>query len=225
MQETESAPSMRAQGLADRAADALQKWIIDGTLEPGAVIVESRLASQLGMSRVPVREALQRLGQQGLVDLRPGHSARVARRSARDVVELLDVRAVLAGYAAGKAAERSTPQDVDSLLSIVSEARVAADAGDWQRVGILSARCHGYIVGMSGNQQLVEIVERSRFQLAWLNKHVAKRRGQAGWDETTHIVEAISAQNSELAGKLARQQILTTRDHFVHDYMEGLIEA
>lgn len=118
------------------------------------------------MSRGPIREALQRLGQQGLVELRPGQSALVARRSARDVIELLEIRAVLAEFAASLAAERRTDHDIESLRNLVAETRKAVEAKEWHQVGLLNTRFHREIAPLSGNTQLQHLIENSRFQWA-----------------------------------------------------------
>jgi DNA-binding GntR family transcriptional regulator len=205
--------------------EAIRNWIIDGTLAPGTALVETQLANRLGVSRVPVREALQRLGQQGLVELRPGQSAQVVRRSARDVIELLEVRSVLAGLAASLAAKHRTDQDLDLLTGIIAEAREAVDRQDWHEVGLLNSKFHAELARIGGNHQLSALIENSRFQLAWLNQHLSRRRGGSNWDFYTELVEAVRAQDGERADAMYRSYILATKELFVADYLAGHINT
>jgi DNA-binding GntR family transcriptional regulator len=210
---------------SDQAAEAIRDWIIDGTLPPGTPLVEGTLARTLGVSRVPVREALQRLSQQGLVQLRPGQSAQVVRRSARDVIELLEIRAVLAGFAAGLAAERRTEEDLAVLSQLIDDARSAVDVADWHQVGVLNSRFHTEVAKISGNAQLSAIIESSRFQLAWLNQHMARKRGHKAWQVYEELVEALREGDAQAADEISRLHILATKDAFAADYLAGNIST
>jgi DNA-binding GntR family transcriptional regulator len=208
---------------SDQAVEAIRSWIIDGSFSPGTPLIEAQLASRLGVSRVPVREALQRLGQQGLVELRPGQSALVARRSVRDVVELFEIRAVLGSFAAALAAERRTDEDIEILSDLIEAARKAVDEEDWHQVGLLNSKFHLEVTKVSGNNQLCGLIEKSRFQLAWLNKYMARQRRHQVWDVYSDVVEALRERNAETAGELLRAVILRTKDIFVADYLAGRI--
>jgi DNA-binding GntR family transcriptional regulator len=205
--------------------EAIRDWIIDGSLAPGTALVETQLANRIGVSRVPVREALQRLGQQGLVELRPGQSALVARRSARDVIELLDIRAVLAGFAAAQSAERRTDEDIETLTNLIAAARKAVDEEDWHQVGILNSQFHLEIARISGNNQLCRLIEHSRFQLAWLNQYVARKKGHHTWDVQRDVVEALRERDAKGADELSRALVLGTKEAFVADYIAGNIST
>lgn len=204
--------------------EAIRSWIIDGSLPPGTALVETQLAERLDMSRVPVREALQRLGQQGLVELRAGRSAEVARRSARDVIELLEIRAALGGLAARLAAERRTEDNLEEFERIMDAARAGVETQDWHAVGVLNSAFHAEIVSAGGNRQLQGIVETTRFQLAWLNRYFAERRGRSVVDGYAEMVAAIRAKDGSAAADLYRAQIERTKSVFVEDYMAGLID-
>src|SRR6478752_3378368 len=95
----------RPTPLRQAVSDALAELIISGTLKSGQHLVESELAEQLGVSRQPVREALQRLHTDGWVDLRPAQGAFVHTPSEDEVDQLLGVRTVLETYSARLAAE------------------------------------------------------------------------------------------------------------------------
>ncbi|MFD1211997.1 GntR family transcriptional regulator [Arthrobacter sp. GCM10027362] len=213
------------QARSDKALEAIRNWIIDGSLPPGSALVETQLARRLGVSRVPVREALQRLGQQGLVELRPGQSALVARRSARDVIELLEMRAVLQGFAAALAAERRTDGDIEALAGIVTSGRRAVDEEDWHQAGLFNSMFQLEMARISGSNQIRSFIENSRFQLAWLNRYLAQKRGHDVWNVHSEVIEALKAQNATRAESLSRAHILATKDIFVADYLAGRIAS
>jgi len=91
---------LRRRRLVDDAAEALRKAILDGRFLPGARLRQTDLADQLAISRTPIREALVRLQQEGLVDLLPGGGVRVKLLDLDEAVELYDLREVLDGLAA-----------------------------------------------------------------------------------------------------------------------------
>ena len=98
----------RPSSVREAAYGHLRDSILRGSLLPGTRISEPNLAEQLGISRTPVREALQRLSQEGLVELTPAKGARVRVLSAEEVREVYEARAMLEGEAARLAAERAS---------------------------------------------------------------------------------------------------------------------
>ena len=100
---------LKRRRLVDDAAETLRKAILDGRFLPGARLRQTDLADQLAISRTPIREALVRLQQEGLVDLLPGGGVRVKLLDLDEAVELYDLREVLDGLAARLAAGRRMP--------------------------------------------------------------------------------------------------------------------
>ncbi|MFE5570370.1 GntR family transcriptional regulator, partial [Amycolatopsis japonica] len=98
--------------------DALAELIINRTLEPGQHLVEADLAEYLGVSRQPVREALQRLQSEGWVDLRPAQGAFVHMPTDEEADQLLSVRTVLEAHSARLAADRAGGEDVERLWEL-----------------------------------------------------------------------------------------------------------
>src|SRR5687768_6198131 len=114
------APSPRST-LAQDVLDRLRRAILSGELPAGAPLPEASTASKLGVSRVPVREALVQLERQGLVVFDVTGRGAVRRFTLEDVQELLSLRAALQGLAARRAAEKATPQDVARLKRLVAK--------------------------------------------------------------------------------------------------------
>src|SRR5262249_33101185 len=104
---TPAVAPLKRRRLVDDAVEALRKAILDGRFLPGARLRQTDLADQLAISRTPIREALVRLQQEGLVDLLPGGGVRVKLLELDEAVELYDLREMLDGLAARLAAGRA----------------------------------------------------------------------------------------------------------------------
>src|SRR4051794_40409063 len=110
-----SAPAELYATKSDFAYTRVRELILSGELEPGAVIHQALLAKEIGISTTPLREALRRLKQQGLVELDAHRDARVTQLDAEEARDLLEVRRSLDPLAAGLAAERRTKADIAEL--------------------------------------------------------------------------------------------------------------
>lgn len=100
---------------AEKAYRDIRKAILTGQMQSGEALEETRLAERIGVSRTPVREAIKRLGNEGLVLLEQYRRARVAHFTHADAVEIYRLRALLEGEAAGRAATRITDAEIDRL--------------------------------------------------------------------------------------------------------------
>ncbi|MFI0350828.1 GntR family transcriptional regulator [Actinomadura sp. 9N407] len=139
----------------DTAYEAVRKMILSGEAGAGTRLGESELAEALGLSRTPVREALQRLGADGLVEVLPHRGARVVRWTRQDLAEIFELRALLEPYAAARAARIGQDQSVlaDLAGQCAAMERAVAD-GDLDRVAQLNSRFHAAIIDASGNRRL-----------------------------------------------------------------------
>ena len=139
-------------------ADQLREGIIDGAFSPGDQIQEAQLASQLNVSRGPVREALHRLVQEGLLVSRPNRGVFVQELTVRDVSEIHHSREVIECAAAeillrgGRARCAATAERLDA---IVDRMQAALESDDWASLGRLDLAFHTLLVGEAGNSRLV----------------------------------------------------------------------
>lgn len=166
--------------------------IDEGTYRPGSRLVESELAEQFGVSRTPIREALQRLETQSLLT-RDGRSLIVASLDHNQLAELYVVRSELEGLAARLAARHATPEEVRVLRDMVAEDRQVVD--DPVALSRANRRFHKQIHLASHNRYLVaqlDLVHRSMALLATTSLAV-QGRGVAALDEHEKIVIAIEA--------------------------------
>lgn len=190
----------------------LREQIIGGALRPGERLVERELAQQLGVSRVPVREALQRLDQAGLVTRAHNRAARVGVPSEQDVLDTLEVRASLEPLAARLAAERVDDPGRRALRAALSGARAAHRAGDSQAFASANASFHEALVKAAGNRVLEDMIVQIRDRIRWLfgmTSEVEPSRMQA---EHRAIYQAIATGESETAAARAYEHVLESRD-------------
>src|SRR5262249_24160737 len=133
-------PVGRRVPLRQSVYEAWVELVVEGRLRPGQHLVETELARQLGVSRLPVREALHRLEAEGWVDLRPNQGAFVHVPTDEEVDQLLDVRELLEVETARLAATAATNGDLARLRVICHEGEVAVEAGGTGRLGTRETR-------------------------------------------------------------------------------------
>jgi DNA-binding GntR family transcriptional regulator len=143
--------------LSEQVKDRLLLAILDGRYPPGARIVETQVARELGTSQAPVREALRDLEGLGLVETMAFRGARVRRPSVDELLEAFVVRAELESLGARLALGRVSAADIDELAGYVREMQDAADAGDVHREATADAAFHGRIIALGGNATLSRV--------------------------------------------------------------------
>lgn len=180
--------------------------IDNGIYRPGDRLVESELAERFGVSRTPVREALQRLETQSMLK-RDGRSLIVATLDHNQLAELYTVRTELEALAARLAARHATPEEMRVLAGMVDEDR--ASLGDPRTLARANRRFHHQIHLASHNRYLVQqlnLVHRSMALMGGTTL-AAKGRNSVSLDEHQAIVEAIAARDEAGAEAALRRHI------------------
>ncbi|GHC66655.1 GntR family transcriptional regulator [Neogemmobacter tilapiae] len=178
-----------------------------GQFRPGDRLVESELADRLGVSRTPVREALQRLETQAMLS-RDGRSLIVASLDHNQLAELYAVRAELEGLAARLAARHATEEEIRVLQGMVQEDR-ALQGGDPRALSRANKRFHRQIHLASHNRFLVQqldLVHRSMALMA-NTSFAAEGRDTVALDEHAAIVTAIAEGDAEAAAAALKTHI------------------
>jgi DNA-binding GntR family transcriptional regulator len=186
--------------LSDQVKDRLLQAILDGRYPPGARIVETRVARELGTSQAPVREALRDLEALGVVETTAFRGARVRRPSANELLEAFAIRSELESLAARLAIPRLTDDEIDELAGCVAEMRRAAEAGDTHAEAIADAAFHGRIVEAAGNGTLARVWRTLEpFSRTYITMVApgADRREIA--DHHVPVLEALRRRDPELA--------------------------
>lgn len=142
-----------AESLSDRAYYSIRELIVTLDLAPGSIVSERELMDRLGVGRTPVREALQRLERESLVEVYPRRGIFVSNVNVLDLAVLSEVRGVLEGFAARLAAERSTAGDREETDALIAELR-ELPAADERLLIDLDQRIHRHVYRCAHNEFL-----------------------------------------------------------------------
>ncbi|MBO7936264.1 MULTISPECIES: GntR family transcriptional regulator [Streptomyces] len=210
-------PKLERPGpLRDRVYEALLELITTRALRPGQHLVESELAGHLGVSRQPVREALQRLNTEGWVDLRPAQGAFVHEPTEEEADQLLTVRTLLEAEAARLAAAHADQAGITALEEILALGMRAAEDDDVDAAVALNARFHARVMELAGNAVLAELAAQVDRRVRWYYTPVARRRGRQSWIEHRDLIAAIADHDEARATRLMREHTEHTRRSY-HD--------
>jgi DNA-binding GntR family transcriptional regulator len=192
-----------------------------GVYRPGDRLVESELAERLGVSRTPVREALQRLETQAVLT-RDGRSLIVASLGHDEMAELYAVRTELEALAARLAAQHAAREEVSVLAEMIEEDR--ALLGDPQALSRANRRFHAQIHRASHNRYLVQQLGMVHRTMALMAKPslAAEGRGEAALAEHATIVEAIAARDGDRAAEALRAHLSTAFEVRLREEARGL---
>jgi DNA-binding GntR family transcriptional regulator len=192
--------------LAESITGRLRQLILDGKLRPGQALRPADLAPRLGVSAMPIREALRILEAEGLVTFKPRIGARVAEIREEDVEELYVVRGALEGLAARLAATNLTETDLAGIHEAFDEMTAARERGDFATFSLYDKEFHRRQYAASGRPSLVK-----RILDLW---DVGRRiyavtpptRGsiEPAWEAHRAIIEALDRRDPKAAEQLTR---------------------
>jgi len=202
-------------------SEQIRGRILDGTLKPGERLVEDRLSAELGVSRVPVREALRGLSAEGLVTLLPRRGATVVEVTPESVAELVEVRALLEGLNAKLAAQRHDPEIIEQLKDTLAHGNEAAKTGTAEELAHLNAEFHERLAVASRNTVLSEVMRglRERTSIAFAIN--GRARAREDWDEHAGVLAAVIAGDAELAALLANRHVQNAAAAFARQHAEN----
>ncbi|GGW24613.1 GntR family transcriptional regulator [Streptomyces xantholiticus] len=205
-------PKLERPGpLRERVYKALLELITTRALRPGQHLVEGELAGHLGVSRQPVREALQRLNTEGWVDLRPAQGAFVHEPTEAEADHLLSVRTLLEAEAARLAAANSDKAGLAALEELCAKGERAVAEDDLDLAVATNAAFHTKVMELAGNLVLAELAGQVDRRVRWYYTPVARQRGQQSWIEHRELIAAISASDEKRATEIMRAHTEHTR--------------
>lgn len=198
----------------DTVVEILREAIFDGVLQPSTWLREKELAQELSVSRTPVRDALRRLAAEGLVTIVVNQGAMVASMTIEDILEVYAVRENLEGLAAGLAARRRSPEDLERLEEALELMGRSIADGRTSELASLNLAFHKVIREAAANR----LLERFLGQV----EHAVRRfgtttfqvpgRAEEAVEEHGRIVEAIAAGDAEEAERLALDHMRRARE-------------
>lgn len=202
------------QQLKDWAADQLRSAISEGRLRPGEWLRQERLARELGVSHMPVREALKQLAAEGIVEYLPYRGMRVVEFTPDDIADIYAVRAMLEGRAAHAAANLLSPQQLAELATLV-EAMAASMAPEQLALNRAhNRRFHELIYKASGRTYLTRALDQmwTWFPTMFLDTYAATAHtpviGRDSDDEEHRaVLDALVAKDGALAEQLLAEHV------------------
>jgi DNA-binding GntR family transcriptional regulator len=199
---------------ATPVVDAIRAAIADGEFVPNQRLVEADLSERFGASRASVRTALVELTSEGLVERVQNRGARVRAVSLAEAVEITEVRMVLEGLCAAKAAERLTDEDRDRLRGIGTAMEAAVAAGDLLGYSELNKQLHALVRTLAGQNTAGSILERLRAQNIRHQFRLAMHPGRPSVSLPQHlqIIEALCAGDAEAAEAAMRRHLRSVID-------------
>lgn len=196
-----------SESLGHVVYEELRKRIIEGSLQPGQRLREAEIAKSLRVSRTPVREALKRLGSEGLFEYLPNRGAVVAGLTPQQAIELYTLRELLESEAARLAAQHALEPEIEMLRDVL---RVQREAGnDPEKLARLNRVFHDTLYRLSHNRYLIDVLKRVRDYTVLLKEtgYRAPGRPASAYKEHEEIVDAIARRDPE-AAKAASQRHL-----------------
>jgi DNA-binding GntR family transcriptional regulator len=207
-------PSERADTtrtlLRDQAYRRLRDAILDGTLEPGEHLKDAELASWLGLSRTPIREALAKLEDYGLVETKPQSFTRVAPLSARDARDAFMVYAALEALAASLGVPRLIRDDLETMRAANCDFADALAAADVDAAVAADDRFHGVLVQAAANREIARSLERLLPKIRRLERaRFGSLAGRRSVEQHERIIALCAAGEAEQAAEAIRENWLT----------------
>jgi DNA-binding GntR family transcriptional regulator len=216
---TDGVPRLREVAY-ERLKDALQH----AGLTPGEPLSENQLSKWLGISRTPVREALQQLAQEGLVQVIPGRAITVASRSVKDVLDVVHIRSLLEPELARLVAESATEQQIETLQQTIEKMEDAIRSDDYAAWAKADTVFHDVLNDACPNRLLGEtsILMRNRVHhIADSDSKVNPARLAACTAEHRQIVDAIAAHDSKTAEQAVREHLAALRTSLLNRLSYG----
>lgn len=200
--------------LRDIAYDRIKEAIRLAELQPGEPLSETRLSKQLGISRTPVREALQVLAQEGLVQIIPGRAVTVAAPSTQEVMDAIHIRWLLEPELARLAARAITPPQLTVLYEELDELDDAVSRNDWAAWSAADNMFHETLSKACPNRLLGELSLQIRNRISYLSSdvHDDLESMTSRTQEHRAIVEKIAAGDSDGAAAAMREHISMLRE-------------
>jgi DNA-binding GntR family transcriptional regulator len=193
--------------LSQRVVEELRRAILTRRRRPGDRLIEEALSEELGVSRIPIREALRVLASEGLVDMQPRRGASVAEISPEVARDLVEVRATLEGLNARLAARHHDPAIVEQLKRVLEQGNRAAKSRNVDDLVRLNGEFHDGLAEAGRNSILWDIMRTLRERTNLVFAANGARRAQQDWDEHSRILAAVIEGDEALAAMLAERHV------------------
>ena len=194
--------------------DSLKEAIVKGDLTPGLRLVEHQLSLQMKTSRIPVREALKRLEQEGLVQKHDRRGFVVKSFSRREIEETFGIRAVLESYAAFLATENMSDALIERLEQAIDAYREALDRSDTEKLLLYNTQFHEIMYKAADSRKLYELISNFRNSFYRYRKSLLAHKGHAriALDDHMEMVNAMKSGDKDRVETVVRRHILRGKE-------------
>ena len=203
------------QPLKERVYKSLKESILNGDLEPGQKLSQDWLSKQMNVSRMPIRQAMERLRTEGLIENTPYKESKVMHLSRKDIEETYDVRALLESYSARLAVGKIRATDLNELRAINKKMEESFFEKDYRKLNINNRKFHLTIYKRSGNNRLYNIIEN-----LWNNfpKGIFwnfSKRVENSIIEHQKIINGLEKEDEQTVEKMVFQHIKNTKSRLL----------
>ena len=196
--------------LKDRAYSELKRLIQDVTFEPGAFLSERQLAGQLGMSKTPVKAALERLEMEGFIAVSPQHGIVVRELSVHEVADQFEIRVALESHVLRSVAGRLTDEQASVLTASIRQQKQAAKRRDVAGLVALDAEFHMLFCEFHGNREITRVMSQLREKIHRVIGRVFQQlpeRLVSSCEEHAAIVDAVLAGDADPAAQRMEEHL------------------
>lgn len=211
-QPQDSEAPIARQSLHELVSSRVRDMVIEGRLAPGDQVNESRLCTELGVSRTPMREAIRTLAGEGLIVLRPGRSTVVRAFTPDEVRDMLDVIAELEGLAGRKACHSASDSEIAEIHEVHAAMMAHFRAGNRLDYYKLNQQIHSMIVSASGNAALAEMhgLLQGRMKRVRFVGHNDAENWRGAVSEHEEMMVALQARREDDLAEVLRRHIENT---------------
>lgn len=183
----------------------LRENIVNGNLKPGDRLIIRKIAQELGVSEIPVREAIRSLEAQGLVTMIPHTGAHVSMLDKNNIREIIETRSILEGYAARSAIPLSDAA-AGELKKCIRDMQKCVKKGDFAHFGVLNAHFHRTLCTQVGNKRIQKMIDAliGEYERTRAVFGLSQERLQKSLGEHEGILEALLAKDREKTEQLVR---------------------
>ena len=213
----------KTRPIGEMAYVSLKGAIVRGDLHPGQRLVESALSARMGISRIPVREAIKKLEQDGLIEKLGKGGFIVKNPSRKEIEETFGIRACLESYAAALATGHMDAPTIDRLENVLRRYRDALERRDIAKMTQLNNQLDEIIFSTSGSRKLYALIANFRDFISRYRKVLLTCMEYAAISLSEHeeIVQAMKEGDVEGVEKLVRKHLLRGRDILIKDMESG----
>ena len=216
-------PVGKPRSMGDATYDSLKEAIVKGDIAPGQRLIESQLSTQMNVSRIPVREAIKKLEQDGLIERTDKRGFIVKDMSKEEIEETLGLRALLESYAAYLATERMTKALFKKLEDSIAAYRQSLEVGDTEKLMQHNTQFHEIIYKTAGSQKLYALINNFRDFIYRYRKPLLDNPDYARVSLVDHeeMLAAMREKDMEKVEQLVRKHILRGRGIIIKELESG----